>query len=352
MKDAIQAAIRTAGYSIHRRGTIEELIQRNKVLNDQDSSAVVDVHSLGTLQEEVRKLRQKNAELEQTGTQLAARNASIVEQLAELRAKNAQLLTALSEANQPKEGPNQWVGEYLDLTQSVFGRSITPITDTSIKAVSSFPIDSKYFQSCTPSLFGAEVTYAGDLLQDIRDHDVPGDVVEFGVFKGEWVNRLYDLMQAARLERRLWGFDSFQGLSKPSGEFDDPYWKEGMFNAGLEEVRRLVKADQRTSIKLVPGFFSESLKSQEAKDLRQVSFVRIDCDIYEPAVECLDFLGDRLSHGSILVFDDWSHNPHLGETKAFFDWVKTVPHLAFEFIFFGMWDHFYIRVWHRDKPRW
>jgi hypothetical protein len=75
--------------------------------------------------------------------------------------------------------------------------------------------------------------------------------------------------------------------------------------------------------------------------------VRIDCDIYEPALQCLTYLGPRLSDGAILVFDDWPHQLGLGEQKAFQDWLPTVPHLKFEFLFYGTIGHFYLRVRHR-----
>jgi len=60
-------------------------------------------------------------------------------------------------------------------------------------------------------------------------------------------------------------------------------------------------------------------------------------------------LSKRLVHGSILVFDDWAHNFDVGEDRAFAEWVPTVPHLQFRFLFLGPWDHLHIRVLHRDK---
>ena len=65
-------------------------------------------------------------------------------------------------------------------------------------------------------------------------------------------------------------------------------------------------------------YFAESLKGADAARLKNVCFARIDCDIYEPALECLHYLTTRLSDGAILVFDDWSFNPEVGETRAFF----------------------------------
>lgn len=241
---------------------------------------------------------------------------------------------------------------YQHQTAATFGRPLMPITDSGFKLASSLAHESPYFEGPGQALFAAELRITGDLLRDIQQHDVPGAIVEFGVFKGFWLNHLYDLMKAAQLNREIWGFDSFQGLSSPAAEFDDPFWKEGMFTAGLEEVMQQIQADQRPEFKLVPGFFADSLKGEQASTLGTVSLARIDCDIYQPTVECLEYLSHRLAHGSVLVFDDWSHRVDKGETRAFFEWAPTVPHLEFEFLFLGIWDHFYVRVWHKCLDRW
>lgn len=241
---------------------------------------------------------------------------------------------------------------YQEWTRSVFGRALMPVTDRSIKAIVSFDPESYYYKNFVRSLFAAELQLVRDLLFDIQDRSVPGEFAEFGIYRGDWVNRLYDESRSIGLEREIWGFDSFQGLSDPDPENDDPFWKAGMFSASVELVRSLVKADQRPDIKLVEGFFADSLSKKEAQSLGLISYARIDCDIYQPTVECLDYLTDRLSHGSVLVFDDWSFDTRLGETRAFAEWTSRASHLEFEFLFFGVWDHFYVRVWHKGQPRW
>src|SRR5271166_4269837 len=75
-----------------------------------------------------------------------------------------------------------------------------------------------------------------------------------------------------------------------------------------------------------------------------IAYARIDCDIYEPTLECLRYLTPRLSHGAVLVFDDWPHSLDIGEGRAFYEWALTVPNLRFEFLSFCTWGHFYIRV--------
>lgn len=245
-----------------------------------------------------------------------------------------------------------WVGEYMEWSKSNFGQALPPVIDSSVfKCVSSFSHDSKYGQIAMKGLFEAEFVYCRDLLAGLKSSGVQGSIAEFGVYQGAWINRLYDMTEAMGWYPEIWGFDSFQGLSDPDPEFDSSFWKKGQFSASIDEVTKNVRALERPRIKLIPGWFSDSLQSRAVDNLSLVSFARIDCDIYRPCLECLGFLGPRLAHGSILVFDDWTHDIRIGEAKAFADWVKEVPELSFEFLFYTGWDHLYLRVWHRDKPR-
>lgn len=245
-----------------------------------------------------------------------------------------------------------WIGEYMEWSKRTLGHALPPVIDSGHhKCVSSFSHESRYGKIALKGLYDAELAYCHDLMIDLKRSDVPGAIVEFGVYRGAWINRLYDLTEEIGWNREIWGFDSFEGLSEPHPEFDSSYWKKGQFSAGLTEVQANVKALERSRIKLIPGWFSDSLRSDAIGGLRQVSFARIDCDIYSPCLECLEFLGPRLSHGSVLVFDDWTHDIRTGEARAFAEWVLKVPELRFEFLFYSAWDHFYIRVWHRDKPR-
>lgn len=239
---------------------------------------------------------------------------------------------------------------YEDLSTQYFGHRLSRDV-RSMKMFSVYGDNSNYFQKCYEVLLSVEYQCIQDLIRDLRAQFVPGAFAEFGIFQGAWINRLYEMTEAENLSDRLiYGFDSFKGLSAPSPTHDISFWKEGMYAASVEEVRANVHALSRPRIKLVEGFFSESLKSIEATSLGDIAFARIDCDIYEPAKQCLEYLSNRLVHGSLLVFDDWTHDYEVGEGRAFAEWISTVPHLEFKFLFLGPWDHLHLRVLHRGRP--
>ncbi|MCB4768872.1 TylF/MycF family methyltransferase [Ancylobacter sp. Lp-2] len=250
----------------------------------------------------------------------------------------------------PSTDWNRTEDNYHRLSQEYFGIPLTRNIQN-VKLHSIYKDGSDQFQRCFEALLNVESEYIQQLIVELAGSGVRGDFTEFGIFQGAWIDKLFSMTEVAGLaDRQIWGFDSFRGLSEPHKVFDSSFWKKGMYAAGRELVEANVRAAERPRIRLVEGFFSDSLPTPKAQALGEVAFARIDCDIYEPAKECLAFLSHRLSHGSILVFDDWSHDFAIGEARAFAEWVDTVPHLRFKFIFLGPWDHLHLRVLHRDKP--
>ena len=233
---------------------------------------------------------------------------------------------------------------YDDWCHSVFRQHVPA---PGVRIACSWAEDSEWGLRAYNALALLECEYATKLLGEIRDKNIQGDIVEFGIYQGWWINFLYRTTEELGLNRRIYGFDSFEGLSDPHPEHDQAFWKKGQYACSLEQVSLNVQAALRPRLKLVKGFFEKSLRGAEALVAEKFSYVRIDCDIYLPALDCLNYLGPRLADGAILVFDDWPHIRGYGEQRAFEEWLPTVPHLEFEFLFYGAIGHFYTRVHHK-----
>ena len=251
-----------------------------------------------------------------------------------------------SPAAAPSRPARTWESSlsYDDWCRAVF-QKLVPAPGVRIAA--SWPDDSEWGLRAYNALAQLECEYAAKLLAEIRDKNIQGDIAEFGIYQGWWLNFLYRTTEDLGLHRRIYGFDSFEGLSDPHPEHDQAYWKKGQYACSLEQVSKNTQAALRPRLKLVKGFFEKSLHSAEALVAEKFAYVRIDCDIYLPALDCLRYLGPRLADGAILVFDDWPHIRGYGEQRAFEEWLPTVPNLEFEFLFYGAIGHFYTRVHHK-----
>jgi hypothetical protein len=147
-----------------------------------------------------------------------------------------------------------------------------------------------------------------------------GLFLEFGVYKGNSINRLAGLKPGAVFH----GFDSFVGLPET--------WtlgaKKGEFDVGgkLPAVRK--------NVRLVKGFFDETLAPFLATNQNAtIRFMHVDCDLYSSTKTTLSQTRRLLAPGSIIVFDefinyqDWKN----GEFKAFMEFV-TEADVKFEYL--------------------
>lgn len=147
-----------------------------------------------------------------------------------------------------------------------------------------------------------------------------GLFLEFGVYKGDSINRLAQLKPGAR----WYGFDSFVGLP----EAWTPGAREGAFGIGgrLPPVRE--------NVTLIKGFFEQTLAAFAAEhpDAR-VAFLHIDCDLYSATRTVFEHLGDRLQPGCIIVFDEFINYAGWqdAEYKAFMEFVAAKQR-TFEYI--------------------
>lgn len=269
-------------------------------------------------------------------TTVTASSAKTTEDSESLRA-NVRKVEAAGAVSRAPDDYDAWC-------ESVFGQRV-PVPG--VRIAGSWAEDSSWGLRAYNALALVECECAAELLKEIQAKDIPGDIVEFGIFEGWWVNFLWQTTETQGLKRRIYGFDSFEGLSEPHPQHDQAYWKKGQYACGLEQVSKNVHLAERRRLKLVKGFFEKSLRSAEALLAEQFCYARIDCDIYEPALECLRYLGPRLADGAIVVFDDWPHLKGFGEQRALEEWLPSVANLKFEFLFYGAIGHFYTRVHHR-----
>jgi hypothetical protein len=145
---------------------------------------------------------------------------------------------------------------------------------------------------------------------------IPGDFVECGVFRGGASFLMADLLrQAGVRDRKVWLFDSFEGMP-PAEEIDGSAaraWEvdtggEWYFNnvtASLEEVRQgAARLGLERYVEFVKGWFDQSLPAHRNR-IGTIALLRLDCDWYASVRSCLDNLYDQVADGGFIVLDDY-----------------------------------------------
>jgi O-methyltransferase len=146
--------------------------------------------------------------------------------------------------------------------------------------------------------------------------NIPGDFVECGVWRGGASFLIADLLrQAGVQDRKVWLFDSFEGLPPPDqidgaaamAYTQNPAGPGAHDNccASLEEVQRTVTALGLTAYtECVKGWFEQTLPATRDR-IGPIAILRIDGDWYSSVRCCLDTLYDQVVDGGLVVLDDY-----------------------------------------------
>lgn len=147
------------------------------------------------------------------------------------------------------------------------------------------------------------------LAQRIEEEEVPGDVIECGVYKGGTAALLARVATRSKMDRTIWLFDSFQGMP-PTTDVDGNAANEwiGKLASSPDTVRHVLKrggADLKR-VRIVPGLFQETFKKVQ---IPRIALLNLDCDWYESVKLCVHKFYDSVVPGGFVSFDDYGYWP-------------------------------------------
>ena len=116
--------------------------------------------------------------------------------------------------------------------------------------------------------------------------------LEFGVHKGASLNCL------AQMKPKItwYGFDSFLGLQEN--------WRGGFYPKHFFSLKG-IPPQVESNVKLIKGWFNETLLKFFIKHKGIISLANIDCDTYEATQCVLANIEAHLTTGSVLLLDDY-----------------------------------------------
>jgi len=146
--------------------------------------------------------------------------------------------------------------------------------------------------------------------------DVKGDFVECGIGRGSQIAAM-----ALASDRTIWAYDSYQGipLAGPKDTQQPGYGKitsdqnaplkdrlvPGLGAYSVEQVRGHIAGwglgDK--DIRYVKGWFQDTLPNNE---IEKIALLRLDGDLYESTLVCLEHLYPKLVKGGYLIIDDYA----------------------------------------------
>lgn len=176
-------------------------------------------------------------------------------------------------------------------------------------------------------VFSNDIKIMGKLLHRFQHFlnikDLPGDIVEIGVFKGSGVSSFLKFIEiyCPNSNKKVIGFDIF-GVDKSTKVLSsdtelDNISMNAIYNRvhhgdlSLESVtENLCKTEiSRDKFILVEGDVEKSLpKFLEENPGFRVSLLYIDVDIDRPTYFALKYLWDRILPGGVIIFDEFEYH--------------------------------------------
>jgi len=173
-----------------------------------------------------------------------------------------------------------------------------------------------------------------------RIADLPGAVVECGVFKGSSLIQFATFRELLENEnsRKIVGFDMFGAFPKDSHVKSDEVfieqWNKHFAGTFLskEDIEASLQHKQLGNVELVQGDILETVPSyvEQHPELR-IALLHIDTDVYGPAKKALELFFDRVVPSGIVVFDDYGMVE--GETLAIDEFLVGKDYVIHKFPF-------------------
>lgn len=162
--------------------------------------------------------------------------------------------------------------------------------------------------------------------------EVPGALVECGVFKGASLMRFLKMREVLQnpTARKIVGFDVFGEFPAATTDGDRLIRNRFIAEAGSEgpskdELQTYVDGcGVGENAELIAGDVCETVPAYlEANPQLRLSLLHVDVDLYEPTLACLTHLAPRVSRGGIILLDDYSAFP--GANQAIEEYFAGAP---------------------------
>lgn len=149
-------------------------------------------------------------------------------------------------------------------------------------------------------------------VETVLREDIPGDLLEAGVWRGGASIFMRALLAAYQVEdRRVYVADSFAGLPVPDAEKypldrGDTHHKQTFLAISRSEVEENFRKYGLLDAHVVflEGWFKDTLPKAPIEAL---AVLRLDGDMYESTIDTLDALYSKLSVGGFCIIDDYSN---------------------------------------------
>jgi len=187
-----------------------------------------------------------------------------------------------------------------------------------IRLVRSIPFDEQKrnlgldWPASAETMIGMQrLTHLQRCVETVLAEEIPGDLIECGVWRGGACILMRAVLAAyGDEERSVWLADSFEGVPPPDPE---NYSADKDLRLDLRaDVLAIPESAVRNNFKrygllddrvrFLPGWFKDTLADAP---IDRIALLRLDGDLYESTIQALDALYSKLSVGGFCIIDDY-----------------------------------------------
>lgn len=189
-----------------------------------------------------------------------------------------------------------------------------------------FEYENNFYFTCEPGRLGKIIAHY-ELFKRIID--LPGEIIEFGVFKGVSLLRFAMLRNLLSSEnaKKIVGFDTFDKFPETKNPVDAKHTMDFINEAGNQSIstdalyETLEWRGVNKNIELIRGDISYTLPEYvKLHPELKVALLHIDVDLYEPSKVILELLYSKVVPNGVIILDDYA--TFGGETIAVDEFFK------------------------------
>lgn len=174
------------------------------------------------------------------------------------------------------------------------------------------------------------------VLLHVHKQAVPGDIVEFGSYRGHSGWLIARVLDALGSDKKLYLFDMFEKFPAESYGVDG-FWSH-THDVDFDEVRAKFAGMPRVA--LIKGDLTQTLATS---GVERVALAYVDCDSYRATRFLIDEVYHRrLSLNGAMVFEDYGHPALLGNRLAVDEGLRCPAPAGFQF--FSQFSGLYVAV--------
>lgn len=163
--------------------------------------------------------------------------------------------------------------------------------------------------------------------------NISGAIIECGVHNGNnllYFSHLSSILEPYAINRKIVGFDTFEGFSSIKGQDPDDIDENNFDNVNIKALEDAIRlydmnrvASHMNRVEIIKGDAVKTIDSYVQKNpALTVALLYLDFDIYEPTKIALEKLFPLVSKGGIVAFDEFNYEKFPGETEAVKEFFK------------------------------